>query len=128
MAPRAGGRPLAGDVPPRANGDRRHRAGRRAAEGDRAAAGTGRPLPRPAPHAHGGGEGPTRRTRGDDHAGLVRATARSRFQWWLTHQLSTWPAQFDSPGCAGCGRCVTWCPVGIGITEEVTALAKEAGR
>ena len=25
-------------------------------------------------------------------------------------------------GCVGCGRCITWCPVGIDITEEATAL------
>ncbi|MDK1342924.1 hypothetical protein QNO09_06340 [Streptomyces sp. 378] len=25
----------------------------------------------------------------------------------------------------GCGRCVTWCPVGIDITEEATALHDE---
>jgi ferredoxin len=22
----------------------------------------------------------------------------------------------------GCGRCITWCPVGIDITEEVAAI------
>ncbi|WP_261717504.1 4Fe-4S dicluster domain-containing protein [Streptomyces sp. FZ201] len=61
------------------------------------------------------------------HGGPVRASARSRYRQWLTHKLSTWHDQFDSSGCVGCGRCISWCPVGIDITEEVTALAAEAG-
>ncbi|WP_372351277.1 4Fe-4S dicluster domain-containing protein [Streptomyces sp. KL116D] len=60
------------------------------------------------------------------NGGPVRASARSRYRQWLTHKLSTWHDQFDSTGCVGCGRCITWCPVGIDITEEVTALAEEA--
>ncbi|MFZ3573051.1 4Fe-4S dicluster domain-containing protein [Streptomyces sp. BH097] len=62
------------------------------------------------------------------HEGPVRATPRSRYRQWLTHKLSTWYDQFDSTGCVGCGRCITWCPVGIDITEEVAAIAEEAPR
>ncbi|MFF7891929.1 4Fe-4S dicluster domain-containing protein [Streptomyces sp. NPDC007907] len=63
------------------------------------------------------------------HGGPVRASARSRYRQWLTHKLSTWYEQFGSSGCVGCGRCVTWCPVGIDITEEAAALHDErAGR
>ena len=29
------------------------------------------------------------------------------------------------PSCVGCGRCITWCPVGIDLTEEIPALRKE---
>jgi ferredoxin len=25
-------------------------------------------------------------------------------------------------GCTGCGRCITWCPAAIDITEEAAAL------
>jgi ferredoxin len=56
------------------------------------------------------------------HGGNVRASARSRYRQWMTHKLSTWHDQFGSSGCVGCGRCVTWCPVGIDITEEVRAI------
>ncbi|GGO41746.1 4Fe-4S dicluster domain-containing protein [Streptomyces lasiicapitis] len=59
------------------------------------------------------------------HGGPVRASTRSRYRQWLTHKLSTWHDQFGSGGCVGCGRCITWCPAGIDITEEVAALAAE---
>jgi ferredoxin len=59
------------------------------------------------------------------HGGPVRSSPRSRYRQWLTHKLSTWHDQFDSTGCVGCGRCITWCPVGIDITEEATALHDE---
>jgi ferredoxin len=59
------------------------------------------------------------------HGGGVRQTVRSRYRQWLTHKLGTWHDQFGSSGCVGCGRCVTWCPVGIDLTAEVCALRKE---
>jgi Fe-S-cluster-containing hydrogenase component 2 len=62
------------------------------------------------------------------HGGSVRNSARSRYRQWLTHKLGTWHDQFDTSGCVGCGRCITWCPVGIDITEEVAALRAEEER
>jgi len=56
------------------------------------------------------------------HGGSVRATPRSRYRQWLTHKLATWMDQFGVLGCVGCGRCITWCPVAIDITEEVRAI------
>lgn len=58
------------------------------------------------------------------HGGSVRSSARSRYRQWLTHKLSTWHDQFGSSGCVGCGRCITWCPTGIDLTEEARALMK----
>jgi ferredoxin len=54
--------------------------------------------------------------------GAVRASPRSRYRQWMTHKLATWVDQFGTSGCVGCGRCLTWCPVGIDITEEVRAI------
>ena len=52
----------------------------------------------------------------------ARLRARSRYRQWMTHKLATWIDQFGTSGCVGCGRCITWCPVGIDITEEVRAI------
>ena len=55
--------------------------------------------------------------------GSFRSRPRDRYRQWLTHKLATWEDQFGSLGCVGCGRCITWCPVGIDIREEVAAIA-----
>jgi len=60
------------------------------------------------------------------NGGLVRGDIRSRYRQWLTHKLATWIDQFDTSGCVGCGRCITWCPVGIDLTEEVAAIRETA--
>jgi len=56
------------------------------------------------------------------HGGSVRTSSKARYRQWMTHKLASWIDQFGSSGCVGCGRCITWCPVGIDITEEVRAL------
>jgi sulfhydrogenase subunit beta (sulfur reductase) len=56
------------------------------------------------------------------HGGSVRSSPKSRYRQWMTHKLASWHDQFDTSGCVGCGRCITWCPVGIDITEEVRAI------
>ncbi|HET9732367.1 MAG TPA: 4Fe-4S dicluster domain-containing protein [Acidimicrobiales bacterium] len=56
------------------------------------------------------------------HGGPVRASTSSRYRQWITHKLSTWQDQFGTSGCVGCGRCLTWCPVGIDITVEAAAI------
>jgi formate hydrogenlyase subunit 6/NADH:ubiquinone oxidoreductase subunit I len=56
------------------------------------------------------------------HGGSVRTSAKSRYRQWMTHKLASWTDQFGTSGCVGCGRCITWCPVGIDITEEVRAI------
>ena len=56
------------------------------------------------------------------HGGSIRSTARARYRQWMTHKLATWIDQFGTSGCVGCGRCITWCPVAIDITEEARAI------
>jgi sulfhydrogenase subunit beta (sulfur reductase) len=56
------------------------------------------------------------------HGGSVRSSVASRYRQWMTHKLATWQDQFGIPGCVGCGRCITWCPAAIDITEEARAL------
>ncbi len=56
------------------------------------------------------------------YGGSIRTSTKSRYRQWMTHKLATWIDQFGTSGCVGCGRCITWCPVGIDITEEVRAI------
>jgi formate hydrogenlyase subunit 6/NADH:ubiquinone oxidoreductase subunit I len=61
------------------------------------------------------------------HGGSIRREPASRYRQWMTHKLSTWHDQFGMSGCIGCGRCITWCPVGIDITQEARAIAASEG-
>jgi Fe-S-cluster-containing hydrogenase component 2 len=56
------------------------------------------------------------------HGKNIRPTIKDRYRMWLTHKLASWIDQFGASGCVGCGRCITWCPVGIDLTEELPAL------
>lgn len=60
------------------------------------------------------------------YGGSVRASTKSRYRQWMTHKLASWIDQFGTSGCVGCGRCITWCPVGIDITEEVQAIRESS--
>ncbi|MGD2064118.1 MAG: 4Fe-4S dicluster domain-containing protein [Nitrospirota bacterium] len=58
------------------------------------------------------------------HGGAIRSSVKARYRQWLTHKLAAWIDQFGTSGCVGCGRCITWCPVGIDLTAEVPALRR----
>ncbi len=60
--------------------------------------------------------------------GNTRPTIYSRYRQWLSHKLGTWKQQYGTLGCVGCGRCITWCPAEIDITEEIAALRNEVKR
>ncbi|WP_062202865.1 4Fe-4S dicluster domain-containing protein [Demequina salsinemoris] len=61
------------------------------------------------------------------HGGPTRESTKARYRQWITHKLSSWEDQFGMLGCVGCGRCITWCPAGIDITEEAAALGRMSG-
>jgi NAD(P)H-flavin reductase/formate hydrogenlyase subunit 6/NADH:ubiquinone oxidoreductase subunit I len=58
--------------------------------------------------------------------GNFRTRPADRYRQWLTHKFGTWWDQFGSAGCVGCGRCITWCPVGIDIRDELVEVTATA--
>ena len=60
------------------------------------------------------------------HGVTIRASTAQRYRQWLTHKLGSWHDQYGRSGCVGCGRCLTWCPVGIDITREVGIICSGA--
>jgi hypothetical protein len=55
------------------------------------------------------------------HEGNFRSSREARLRQFVTHKLATWVEQYGCFGCIGCGRCMTWCPTKIDLTE----IAKE---
>lgn len=62
------------------------------------------------------------------HGGSIRTKIPNMYRHWLTHKLANWHDQFGVSGCVGCGRCITWCPPGIDLTEEVRAIRENDKR
>jgi len=61
------------------------------------------------------------------HGITLRQETHLRYRQWLTHKFASWVQQYGRSGCVGCGRCISWCPVGIDITEELQRFAEDAG-
>ncbi|PRP96546.1 Anaerobic sulfite reductase subunit B [Enhygromyxa salina] len=59
------------------------------------------------------------------HGAVFRPAIADRYRQWLTHKFASWTSQFDASGCVGCGRCIAWCPVGIDVTEELSAIRSQ---
>ena len=57
------------------------------------------------------------------HGSQFRPDTAARYRQWVTHKFASWTSQFGTSGCVGCGRCIAWCPVGIDVIEETTAIA-----
>lgn len=65
---------------------------------------------------------------GSVHGAHLRPQVKQRYRQWLTHKVAAWIPQFGASGCVGCGRCITWCPTGIDLTEEVAAIRASPGK
>lgn len=61
------------------------------------------------------------------HGYNPRYGRKARYRQFVMHKFAYWTEQFGAYGCVGCGRCITWCPVGIDIAETVNAIVKSVG-
>lgn len=61
------------------------------------------------------------------HGIVIRSDPAHRYRQWLSHKFSTWHDQMGRSGCVGCGRCITWCPAGINILDELAQVAARGG-
>lgn len=59
---------------------------------------------------------------GYTHGHRFRVGTRNHYQQWLNHKFIFWHQQFDVSGCVGCGRCLTWCPAKIDVTQVVNKV------
>jgi ferredoxin len=64
------------------------------------------------------------------HEGNFRSSREARLRQFVTHKLGTWFEQYGCFGCIGCGRCMTWCPTKIDLTEMAKEIRQDvkAGR
>jgi len=62
---------------------------------------------------------------GHIHGAHIREETSKQYRQWLTHKFSAWVEQYGKSGCVGCGRCISWCPAGIDVTEELSVLCDE---
>lgn len=54
-----------------------------------------------------------------------RKDRAARLKWRIYHKLAYWPDQFGLYGCTGCGRCITYCPAKIDMTEVIATIRGE---
>jgi ferredoxin len=60
------------------------------------------------------------------HGIVIRPESKTRYRQWMTHKFSSWVDQYGRSGCTGCGRCISWCPVEIDVTDELDILCGDS--
>jgi sulfhydrogenase subunit beta (sulfur reductase) len=55
--------------------------------------------------------------------GNFRQTRSARLRQFVTHKLNQ-KNQYGVIGTVGCGRCITWCPTGIDLTEITSVIRR----
>jgi ferredoxin len=50
-----------------------------------------------------------------------------RYRHFVLHKFLFYPKQVGLVGCVGCGRCVTWCPLGLDVRDVVSRVVARYG-
>jgi len=56
--------------------------------------------------------------------GHFRQELYTRYRHFILHKFLFYPKQVGDIGCVGCGRCITWCPLGIDLRETLSRIAE----
>lgn len=56
--------------------------------------------------------------------GHFRPKLYMRYRHFILHKFLFYPRQVGLIGCVGCGRCITWCPLGVDIRETLWEVYK----
>jgi len=57
------------------------------------------------------------------YGGNFRSQRAARLRQFVTHKMNQ-TGQYGVPGTVGCGRCITWCPTGIDLTEMTKEIQR----
>ena len=63
-------------------------------------------------------------TYGQVAGGHFRPELYTRYRHFVLHKFVFYPKQIGLIGCVGCGRCITWCPMGIDLRGSVNSVAQ----
>jgi ferredoxin len=60
--------------------------------------------------------------------GHFRQELYTRYRHFVLHKFLFYPKQVGDVGCVGCGRCITWCPLGVDLRDTLNLLVEGGTR
>lgn len=67
-------------------------------------------------------------TYGQVAGGHFRPQLYMRYRHFVLHKFLFYPKQIGLLGCVGCGRCITWCPLGVDLRKTLSEIAERCLR
>lgn len=59
--------------------------------------------------------------------GHFRPRIHMRYRHFVLHKFVFYKRQIGTIGCVGCGRCITWCPIGLDIRQALRTALSQSG-
>ncbi|MEM4513481.1 MAG: 4Fe-4S dicluster domain-containing protein [Ignisphaera sp.] len=63
-------------------------------------------------------------TYGQVAGGHFRPQLYMRYRHFVLHKFLFYPKQIGLLGCVGCGRCITWCPLGVDLRKTLSEIVE----